>query len=95
MSLPQTVRLRPSPDVVAQRMGDQAVLVHLRTNRIYDLNATAARMWDLLSAGRTLGEIREALLREYEVEAAELDGQIEATLTLFRERELVDMQHGD
>jgi hypothetical protein len=95
VSFSETTRVMPSPDVVAQPMGDQAVIVHLVTNRIYDLNATAARIWDLLSAGRTLAEVRATLLREYEVEVAELDAQLQATVALFRERKLVEIRNGE
>src|SRR5215207_8182687 len=43
--------LRLDPNVVAQRIGDDVVLVHLRTNRIFELNATGGRVWALLAAG--------------------------------------------
>lgn len=36
---------QPNPDVVAQRVQDEVVLVNLRTNEIYTLNRTAARAW--------------------------------------------------
>ncbi len=39
---------KPSPDVVSRRLGDSAVLIRLSTNRIFELNATGARLWDLL-----------------------------------------------
>jgi hypothetical protein len=40
--------LRPEDDVVSRRLEDEVVLVHLRTNRIYKLNETGARLWELL-----------------------------------------------
>lgn len=95
MSLLPRMRLRPSPDVVAQRMGDRMVLVHLVTNRIYDLNVTAARLWDLLSAGHSLEEAQAQLLREYEVEAGMLAHEIESAVRSMRERELLVVQDGD
>jgi len=33
-----------SPDTVATRVGDEVVLVDLKTDRIYTLNRTAARI---------------------------------------------------
>lgn len=42
-------------NVVTEKMGAEVVFVHLRTNRIYTLNATAARAWELLSEGHSTG----------------------------------------
>lgn len=68
--------IRPNPDVVAQRMGDEMVLVHLRTNRIYELNCTGAVFWELLAAGHDAQAIRTQMLRRFTVSATELDDEI-------------------
>ncbi|HUS13544.1 MAG TPA: PqqD family protein [Chloroflexia bacterium] len=69
---------RPHPDVVAQRMGDRVVLVHLRNNRIYELNRTGARYWELLAGGSSPQAIHSQLAAEFAVDsvtlAAEMDG---------------------
>ena len=56
------------------------MLVNLRTNRIYRLNRTAARLWELLEQGKDAAGIREAMLEEFDVEPAALDAEIAATL---------------
>jgi hypothetical protein len=89
------MHLRPNPDVVAQRMGDQIVLVHLATNRIYDLNVTAARLWELLTSGHSLGEAQAQLLQEFEVEPEALAREIESAVRLMLERQLVTVRDGD
>jgi len=38
--------VQPSRDVVARRLEDEIVLVHLQKNRIYSLNRTGARFWN-------------------------------------------------
>ena len=57
--------LRPAPGVVARQLGDGAVLIRLQTNRIYELNATGARVWQLLSEGRPPREIAAVLRTEF------------------------------
>ena len=79
-------------DVVAQRIQDEVVLVNLRTNRIYVLNRTAARFWDLMDAGNDRAKIRERLLDEFDVEGAQLDEQIEALLSDLTAEELVSVR---
>ena len=61
-------RVRPDPNVLAKRVDDEIVLVHLETNRIYELNRTAAFLWDALAAGATQAELEERLALEFDVE---------------------------
>lgn len=68
---------RPDSDVVWRRLGDDVVLVQLRTNRIYSLNQTAARAWELLSEGAVREEMERSLLDEFDVEAAELRSSLD------------------
>ncbi len=85
----QDMFLRSHPDVIAQRMNDKVVLLHLGTNRFYELNSTGARLWDLLSAGHSVVEIQQQLLLEFDVEPARLDAEIAAILTSLQEKDLV------
>ena len=65
-------RIRVSEDAVARRVGDQVVLVQLQTNRIYELNPTGARLWELLQGGADLEQARERMLAEFDVSEDEL-----------------------
>ena len=76
MATKKSMPLRPNPDVVAQRMGDETVLIHLHTNRIYELNRTGTRFWELLAAGNDPATIRATLLNEFAIDPATLDGEI-------------------
>jgi hypothetical protein len=62
--------LAPAPGIVARQLGDAAVLVRLETNRIYELNATGARIWDLIAAGTPRAELVGTLAREFGGNAA-------------------------
>ena len=80
----------PSPDVVSRRLGDEVVLVHLKTNRIFSLSPTGARFWELLSDGATRNDIEATLQREYDVSTEQVAREIDALLhELQRERLLV------
>lgn len=71
-----TPLLKPDEDVVAQDLGDSTVLVNLRTNRIYSLNRTGTRFWELASSGRSEDEIVETMLGEFSIEKDELISEI-------------------
>lgn len=71
---------KPHPDVVWRRVGDEAVLVNLKTNRIYSLNHTGARLWELIDAGHDREAAEAALLSEFDVEEGELRNEVAAVL---------------
>jgi Coenzyme PQQ synthesis protein D (PqqD) len=79
----------PSDDVVSRRLDDIVVLIHLKTNRIFELNATGARLWELISAGTGAGEIREIMLNEFDVAPSELTNAIASLTRLLASEELI------
>ena len=87
MSQPDAVQ--PSPDVVAQGVGAETVLVHLQTNKIFTLNVTGARFWELLTAGLSPDEIFERMLAEFDVEEPALRTEIDSLLAALARENLV------
>jgi hypothetical protein len=69
-------RLRPSSEVVYQSLHGEVVVVHLRTNRIYALNPTGARLWQLLASGCDRAELERLLLAEFDVDPAQLSREV-------------------
>lgn len=80
---------KPDPDVVTQRLDNELVVVHLRTNRIFILNRTAARYWELLDSGLDSAQIQETLLREFAVEEDDLREEIEGFVRRLASEELI------
>jgi hypothetical protein len=70
------VSIRRRPDVVARRVGETAVLVHLGSNRIYELNDTGARIWELTADGATIEGLVDRLEREFEVDRGQLVSEV-------------------
>ena len=77
------------PDVITQRLGDDVILLHLETDRFYQLNHTAARFWELLSTGKDLREIQDQMLQEFHVDAEQLMHEITSLITSLKEENLV------
>lgn len=85
----KTLRLRPDENVISRRMGDGVVLLQLQKNSIYELNATGARLWELIA---TLGDrrlIEEKMREEFDVEPSVLSAEIDAILTSLLDVSLV------
>jgi hypothetical protein len=80
----------PSADVVSRRLGDEIVLVHLETNRIFSLSPTGARLWELLSAGRSRPDIEKHLREEYDVSPEAVSAEIDSLVTMLEAEALVE-----
>lgn len=73
-------RIYPDPNVLAKRVDEEIVLVHLETNRIYELNRTGASLWDALAAGPTHAELEQHLALEFDVEPQQLAREVDEIL---------------
>ncbi|HEX2570900.1 MAG TPA: PqqD family protein, partial [Polyangia bacterium] len=85
-------RFRPVPEVVGRRVGDECVLVELHTNRMYELNTTGARIWELLAAGQDLGGIEAQLQEEFDIGGATLRSELLGLLGRLRAEGLVTIE---
>ena len=82
--------LRQGRDAVSNRLGEGGVLVNLRTNRIFELNATGMRAWELIGEGHTQGEIERTLEQEFEVEGARVRTELATLIGDLAREGLVD-----
>ncbi len=55
-------------DQVSSDLGDEIAILHLEAGKYYGLDAVGARVWSLIQKPRTVGELRDVLVSEYEVE---------------------------
>ncbi len=81
--------LRTSGDVVSRRLGDEVILVNLKTDRVYALNETAARFWELLTSRKSLRSVEQALAKEFAVDDAKLSREIARLVSTLRAKKLV------
>jgi hypothetical protein len=88
------IRVRPNPEVIAQNMGQTVVLLHLGTDRFYELNRTAARLWELINGGYDLIQIQHQMLREFDVNAEQLKSELESILTSMKNEGLMSTDNG-
>jgi hypothetical protein len=85
-------RFSPSPEVVSRVLDGEAVLLDLASGKYLGLNAVATRAWELIGAGKTLGEMRSALLDEFDVSREVLDRDLAELLETMRARGLIVRQ---
>jgi coenzyme PQQ synthesis protein D (PqqD) len=81
--------LRVNADVLWQRLDDEVIVIQLKTDHIYSLNHTGARLWELLADGKDLPSIRIELENEFSVSPDKLATEIEDTLSLLVSEQLL------
>ena len=87
--------LRHSADAVSNRLGDGGVVVNLRTNRIFELNATGMRAWELIGDGRTRAELERQLEAEFHAAPGRVRTELEQLIDDLAREGLVDANpHG-
>lgn len=78
MSAMRFAKLTPSPDVLMQTVVGESVLLDLRSQKYFGLNEVGTRLWELLQADGDLALARDRLLEEFQVEAAQLEKDLDA-----------------
>lgn len=66
------------------------VLIHLKTDRLFVLNRTGARIWELLSGGHEVIEIERRLLGEFEATRDEVAADIRSLLESLQREQLIN-----
>ena len=72
---------KKNPMVIHREIAGEVVLVPIRRNvadmeSIYSLEGVGASVWDLIDGKRTMGDIRNALVDEYDVDPEILDADL-------------------
>ena len=89
--MPGNVQYRLHSGVIAQFLGDELVIVHPETDRIFVLNRTAACIWELLSQHVQLDQIEEKLLEEFDVKPVHLGKELRALISSLAEQKFISM----
>jgi hypothetical protein len=72
-------------------IGEDAFLLNTRTNKYYGLQQVGARLWQLLTEGKSLPEAHQALLGEYDVAAGQLELDLLELLEDMQKNGLVEI----
>ncbi len=82
-------RYQADAEVTFQKLGEETVIVHLGTGRIHHTNFTGSRIWELLESGRSMGEIRQTLLEEFDASPEQLQQELETFLARLSDEQMI------
>src|SRR5688500_5669051 len=92
--LPLSTQVVAIRDQISCDLEGEAVILHLREGVYYGLNEVASKVWRLVQEPRTITEIRDALLADYEVEPDDLTRDLLELLSRLRDWNLLELRNG-
>jgi len=86
----ETKVLRKNKDMVTRVIDDETILLPIyktseEINCIYTLNKVASRVWELVDGKRTLLEIKNKVLKEFDTTPEEVDKEMQKLLKDLKE----------
>ncbi len=88
-------RLSRSPDVIAQEVSGEIVLLDLASEQYFGLNPVGARIWNLLPQCDDLAEVHARLCSEYNADPAQIQTDLLALAKSLVDAELADLAEDD
>jgi len=73
-------------------LGEEAAILNLKNSVYYGLDPVGARVWTLLRQPRSVGELRDTLLSEYDVEPDRCEQDLLALLEAMRGEGLIEVR---
>ncbi len=92
MSLHPSIRFRISNQVLSQEFSGETVLLDLKGECYISLNDVGTRIWQLITANHTVGEVLQKMLAEYEVEQGQLQHDLEDLMGQLMEAGLAEVR---
>jgi hypothetical protein len=84
-------RLAVTKNQVSCDVAGEAVILNLENGVYYSTNPVGARVWYLIQESRTLADVRDTLLEEFDVESSRLEADLRVFLEQLSVQGLVEI----
>ncbi|HKS42818.1 MAG TPA: PqqD family protein [Blastocatellia bacterium] len=91
MAISFAARVSVPPDILISEVGDESVLLNLKSECYFGLDEMGTQMWKTLIASDSIQAAYETLLAEYEVEASRLREDLDELIQQLMEQGLVEV----
>jgi hypothetical protein len=91
MDSPLSIRsiVTASPDQISCPLGEESAILNVRNTVYYGLNPIGARVWNMLQQPKSVEELRDTLLDEYDVECESCERDLFDLLEKLRAEGLI------
>jgi Coenzyme PQQ synthesis protein D (PqqD) len=78
---------------IASEVGEEVVILNLKTGVYYGLDPVGLSIWNLLQSTQTFAQLRQALMAEYQVEQDVCDRDLRVLLQNLEAADLIEVEH--
>ena len=89
--IPLTSRVRISEDVVFRDLQGELVLLNLKTGVYFGLDPMGTRIWHLIQAHRSLKNVLDSLVEEYEVTDTRCEQDLLGFVAKLRDNSIIEV----
>jgi len=82
-------RLAPSPDAAESAVGDETVLLHLKSGTYFGLDAMGTRIWAMLKQGLAPADICARIAADHDVPLATVEADARRFLGELKDNDIV------
>lgn len=75
-------------------MGGESIILNLKSGIYYGLDEVGAKIWALIEQPKAITDIRDAILKEYDVEADACDRDVLAFIEQMDAAGLIEVKNG-
>ena len=79
-------------DQVSADLSEEAAILNLKSGIYYGLNEVGARIWKLVQESKTVSEIKDTLVREYDVKSDQCETDLFALLAELLSKGLIEVK---
>lgn len=89
----RTSIVRAATRPISRDLEGETIILQLDVGRYFGLNAVASRVWALLQQPRSVGDIRDVLTEEYEVDPEQCEKDLQALLEDLAGKGLIEVKN--
>lgn len=86
------VMVRRTGEMIETEVDGELVALHVDNGTCYGFNGTATRIWAMIEQPRRLSELKEELLREFDVDPSTCEAQLKELLDELASDGLVEIR---
>ena len=76
-------------------MAGEAIVLNMKSGVYFEMDQVAALIWNLLDKPRTVGEIRDAIMKEYEVDSNTCEKDLKSFLDHLQSAGLIEIDNNE
>lgn len=92
MTLSSLTVITACPDQVSSNLDGETIVLHFKSGTYYGLNEVGSRIWHLIQTPKSIHEIQEILLSEYDVTEEDCYRELLNLLQTLQSEELIQIQ---